>query len=174
MAKALNVSEAWLMGHDVSMKRLPLNEGNSECAAAAENDLFPHDLPHLQRIPILGQIRAGLPLYADEHIEGYTYTELNGGAEYFGLRVTGDSMNAAHINLGDILIVRRQNTVENGEIAVVLVDNEAATVKRFYQEGHTVTLVPQSNNPDHRPQLYDIRKTPIRILGKVVRNQIDF
>ena len=58
------------------------------------------------RIPILGRISAGLPLYAEEHIEGYTLTDLNGGAEYFGLRVSGDSMNALRINEGDIIIVR--------------------------------------------------------------------
>lgn len=126
------------------------------------------------RIPILGRISAGLPLYADEHIEGYTYTDLNGGAEYFALRVTGDSMNAARINDGDLLIVRRQDIVDNGDIAVVLVDDEDATVKRFYREGNTITLMPQSTNPVHQPQIYDSQKTRIRIQGRVVRNEIAY
>lgn len=128
----------------------------------------------LKRIPILGTISAGLPLYADEHIEGYTFTDLNGGAEYFALRVRGDSMNAARICDGDLVIVRRQPTVENGEIAVVLVDKENATVKRFNQNGNIVILSPQSSNPAHQIQQYDISQTKIEVLGKVVRVEINF
>ena len=67
----------------------------------------PIDLTSRHRIPILGRIAAGLPLYAEQNIEGYTLTDLNGGAEYFALRVSGDSMNAARIEDGDIIIVRR-------------------------------------------------------------------
>lgn len=129
---------------------------------------------NMHRIPILGYISAGLPIYAEQHIEGYTYTELNGGAEYFALRVKGDSMNALRICDGDIIIVRRQKDIENGDIAVVLVDNENATVKQFFQEGNKVTLVPRSTNPEYAPQFYDLQNTQINILGKVVRNQIDF
>ena len=128
----------------------------------------------LHRIPILGCIAAGLPIYADQNIEGYTYTELNGGAEYFGLRVKGDSMDSLRICDGDVIIVRRQSAVENGDIAVVLVDNENATVKQFFQDGTKVTLVPRSNNPEHLPQFYDLKETSINVLGKVVRNQINF
>ena len=135
---------------------------------------FPYNTPAMHRIPVLGTISAGLPIYAEQNIEGYTYTDLNGGAEYFALRVKGDSMTAARINPGDTLIVRRQDMVENGEIAVVLVGDEEATVKRFYRKDNVVTLIPQSNNPEHQPQIYNCRTTSIRILGKVVRNQFEF
>ena len=127
------------------------------------------DMETFHRIPILGRISAGLPLYAEQHIEGYTLTDLNGGAEYFALRVSGDSMNAARIQDGDILIVRRQDEVENGEVAVVMVGDDDATVKRFYATGSTVTLMPQSTNPDHQPQIYDTTKTSIRVIGRVVK-----
>lgn len=130
------------------------------------------DMNTFHRIPILGRISAGLPLYAEQHIEGYTLTDLNGGAEYFALRVSGDSMNAARIQDGDILIVRRQDEVENGEVAVVMVGDDDATVKRFYATGSTVTLMPQSTNPDHQPQIYDTTKTSIRVIGKVVEVKI--
>lgn len=129
----------------------------------------PIDLSSCHRIPILGRISAGLPLYAEEHIEGYTITDLNGGAEYFALRVHGDSMNAAGINDGYLIIVRRQDEVEQGEIAVVMVGGDDATVKRFYSSETTVTLMPQSTNPEHKPQMYDLSKTAIHILGKVVK-----
>ena len=129
----------------------------------------PIDPQTFHRIPILGRISAGLPLYAEQHIEGYTLTDLNGGAEYFALRVSGDSMSAARMQDGDLLIVRRQETVENGEVAVVMVGDEDATVKRFYATGSTVTLMPQSTNPEHQPQIYDAEKTRIRIIGRVVK-----
>lgn len=129
---------------------------------------FPFDPAKGHRIPILGRISAGLPLYAEEHVEGYTLTDLNGCAEYFGLRVQGDSMNALRINEGDIIIVRRQEEVEQGEVAVVLVDGNDATVKRFYSSDTTVTLMPQSTNPEHKPQMYDLSRTSVRVLGKVV------
>ena len=129
----------------------------------------PIDLTSRYRIPILGRIAAGLPLYAEQNIEGYTLTDLNGGAEYFALRVTGDSMNAARIEDGDVIIVRRQDEVENGELAVVMVGDDDATVKRFYSTDSTVTLMPQSRNPAHQPQMYDLKKTKIRVLGKVVK-----
>ena len=132
----------------------------------------PIDLTSRHRIPILGRIAAGLPLYAEQNIEGYTLTDLNGGAEYFALRVTGDSMNAARIEDGDVIIVRRQDEVENGELAVVMVGDDDATVKRFYSTDSTVTLMPQSRNPIHQPQIYDLEKTKIKVLGKVVKVEL--
>lgn len=127
------------------------------------------DFSKYHTIPILGRISAGLPIYAEQNIEGYTLTDLNHGAEYFALRVSGDSMNAARIHDGDLIIVRRQDTVENGEIAVVMVGDEDATVKRFYATNSTVTLMPQSTNPVHQPQIYDLSRTGIKVLGKVVK-----
>lgn len=174
LANALNCSPAYLMGWEDG----PVKEEIKQPTATVTDDMidkiggFPYNPTH--RIPILGYISAGLPLYAEEHIEGYTYTELNSGGEYFGLRVKGDSMNAANIHDGNVLIVRRQPMVENGEIAAVMVGDEDATVKRFYQDENIITLMPQSNNPKHLPQIYNLENTKIKIIGKVVRNQIDF
>ena len=137
-------------------------------------------LPHgaviynpIHEIPILGRISAGRPRDAREHVEGYTFTERD-GAEYFALRVKGDSMNAAKINNGDILIVRSQERVENGEIAVVMVNDNDATVKRFRQEGRIVTLSPQSYDPEYQVQIYDLKKDSIKVLGKVVESKTLF
>ena len=131
------------------------------------------DLSHMKRIPILGRIRAGMPIYAAENIEGYTLTDLNGGAEYFGLRVTGDSMNAARIYEGDIVIVRRQDIVENGQIAVVLIDGQDATLKRFNRDGNIVTLMPQSTNPKNKALTYNLKNSSVKILGLVVRVEFE-
>ena len=131
------------------------------------------DLSHMKRIPILGRIRAGMPIYAAENIEGYTLTDLNGGAEYFGLRVTGDSMNAARIQDGDVVIVRRQDIVENGQIAVVLIDGQDATLKRFNRDGDIVTLMPQSTNPKNKALTYNLKSSSVKILGLVVRVEFE-
>lgn len=130
----------------------------------------PVDFSHLKRIPILGRIAAGAPIYAEENIEGYTFTNFNGGAEYFALRVRGDSMNAVRIYDGDLVIVRKQDIVENGEIAAVLIEQEA-TLKRFSRSGDIVTLMPQSTNPEHKPLVYNLKDTSVKILGLVVQVQ---
>ena len=140
----------------------------------AETKLPPDAIPYAptQRIPILGRISAGLPLYAEEQIEGYTYTDLNHGGEYFALRVHGDSMNAIRIYDDDLLIIRKQDVVEDGEIAVVMVNDDEATVKCWHRRENIVMLEPKSTNPTHQMQIYDAKETPIRVIGKVVQNQI--
>jgi len=148
--------------------------GKSPSIESDPNYLGDYETKSIKKIPILGKISAGLPLYAEEQIEGYTYTNLNGGAEYFGLRVKGDSMNAARICDGDVIIVRKQPCVENGQIAVVMVDGENATVKKFFQDKDTVTLVPVSTNPEHLPQFYNLNTTEIKVLGRVIKNEIAF
>lgn len=125
-----------------------------------------------RKVPLLGQIAAGLPLYAEQNIEGYVWTDRNHGAEYFALRVRGDSMNGARIYDGDIILVRRQNVVEDGEIAVILV-NDDATIKRYHCNGSTVILSPQSTNPVHQPQIYSLKENRISILGKVVESRTE-
>lgn len=168
IADALGTTTEYLLTGNGPKQKRAVSELDTALPKGAEHI----DLGTFHRIPILGRISAGLPLYAEQHIEGYTLTDLNGGAEYFALRVSGDSMNAARIQDGDILIVRRQEEVENGEVAVVMVGDEDATVKRFYATGSTVTLMPQSTNPTHQPQIYDTATTPIRVIGKVVEVKI--
>ncbi len=126
--------------------------------------------PYLPKnfMPLLGRVACGAPIYAAENIEGYLACDFDDGGQYFGLRAKGDSMNAAGIHDGDIVVVRRQPMVENGEVAVVLVNGDEATVKRFTQQGNTVILAPQSNNPEHHPQIYSLKDTPVSIIGKVV------
>ncbi len=156
---------------------ISLNDLLGRTYAPETNDTFSIGTPYnpvIHKIPILGRIAAGLPLYAEEHIEGYTYTEHNGGAEYFALKVKGDSMNAAYINDGSMIIVRRQPEVDNGQIAVVKVDKDDATVKRFRKDGNIVQLIPQSYNPEHQIQIYDLKNTEVEVIGKVVECKVEF
>lgn len=125
-------------------------------------------------IPVLGRVAAGMPLYAQENIESYISVDYPNPNEYTALRVNGDSMNAARIDDGDIIIIRKQDIVENGEIAVVIVNGDDATVKRYHRDGNIVTLTPQSYNPEHTVQIYSLKDVPIRIFGKVVEVRRSF
>lgn len=126
------------------------------------------------KIPVLGRVAAGLPMYAEQNIEGYTYAQLPAGGNYFALKIKGDSMTAARIFDNDIIIVREQEIVENGEIAVVAVNGDDATVKKFYREGDIITLSPCSFNPEHQVQIYNTKNIEIHVIGKVVLSQTVF
>lgn len=165
----LETLEVFADFYNVDMNTLTGKTPVKEQTNKLPDNAIPVDFSHLKRIPILGRIAAGAPIYAEENIEGYTFTDLNGGAEYFALRVRGDSMNAARINDGDLVIIRRQDIVENGEIAAVMINDKDATLKRFSREGDIVTLMPQSMNPEYKPFIYNLKDTPVKILGRVVK-----
>lgn len=104
------------------------------------------------RIPIVGTIRAGLPLIAEEFLEGWAYSPIKNTGneiEYFYLRVTGDSMIGAGIEEGSLVLIHKQNYAENGQIVACMVDEEDATLKRFRQQGNTIMLIPE--NPKYDP-----------------------
>ena len=116
----------------------------------------------LLRIPLLGRVAAGVPVFADENIEGTIAVsdELLGTGDFFALRVDGDSMCEAGIVDGDIAIVRRQEHADNGDIVVAMIQ-EAATLKRFFLESNRIRL--QAENPAYPP----IFTQNLRILGKL-------
>lgn len=110
------------------------------------------------RIPVVGVVTAGVPILAVENIEGYIPWDGERGC--YALRVRGDSMINAGILDGDKVVVRPQQTADNGEIVVALLD-DSAKVKRFRKVGATVWLMPE--NPAYDP----IDGTEAQILGKV-------
>ena len=113
------------------------------------------------RIPILGNVAAGSPILAEECIEDYLTFDAGGRSnEYFALRVRGESMLNAGILPGDLVVVRRQQTANNGEIVVALLEDEA-TVKRLSRRNGETWLLPE--NDDYSP----IDGTYASILGKV-------
>jgi repressor LexA len=123
------------------------------------------------KMPLLSRVAAGLPMFADDNIECYIANDFTDNEVYYGLRVHGDSMSAAGIDDGDIVVVRQQSGVDDGQIAVVLVNGDDATIKYFRQQGETVVLMPKSYNPIHQPQIYDLSKIPVRIIGRVVETR---
>ena len=125
--------------------------------------------PKLHEVPILGRIAAGAPLLAEENRDGALPLDprwVGGrGDDVFGLRVRGESMINAHIVEGDLVLVRRQDDAQPGDIVVALVDGEA-TVKRFARDAHAVLLRPE--HPTMAPIVIRDGEKEVRILGKVV------
>ena len=120
-------------------------------------------------IPIVGRVRAGIPILAQENIEGTMVIDRALARRFkdsFFLRVVGDSMIDAHIKDGDLVLVNPQPNVLNGEIAVVLLNGEEATLKRFFKEGDTIRLIPY--NPSMKPIILKAADTEVKIVGKVV------
>jgi len=116
----------------------------------------------LSSVPLLGNVAAGKPLFAEENLQGYVQVpaeDLPGGS-HFALRVKGDSMRDAGIMDGDVVVVSHQNTAENGDIVVAMVD-EAVTLKRFFRENNRVKLM--AENPAYAP----IYTQDVKILGRL-------
>jgi repressor LexA len=121
----------------------------------------------VQNVPLLGRIAAGEPLLAIENIEQTIALDRSLAREEgaFLLRVQGDSMIKAHICDGDYILVRPQDTADEGEIVAALVDDEA-TVKRFFRDGDRIRLEPE--NDSMSSIVVEPSETPVRILGKVI------
>ena len=120
---------------------------------------------HKKKIPVIGTIAAGRPIYADEHIETYVPCDEDIDAQ-FGLIIRGDSMIGAEIYDGDIVFIKEQPVVENGQIAAVRIDDEA-TLKRFYKTPDGCMLV--SENPKYPPMYFNADNcTEVHIIGLAV------
>ena len=122
------------------------------------------------KIPVLGIIPAGIPIEAIEDIIDYEEIpqEMAKTGEFFGLKVKGDSM-APRIQNGDVVIVRKQDDCETGDVCVVMVNGFDATLKQVKKDYNGISLVPF--NDEYKPMFYsnkDIQELPVRILGKVV------
>lgn len=113
-------------------------------------------------VPLLGNVAAGKPLFAEENFQGYVQVpaECISKAAHFALQVKGDSMSDAGIMDGDVVVVAHQNTADNGDIVVAMVD-EAVTLKRFFEEKSRIRL--KAENPKYPP----LFTQNVRILGKL-------
>lgn len=103
----------------------------------------------LRSIPIIGEIRAGSPIITDETLLGYEAADVDDENEYFYLKVCGDSMKDCGIVEGSLVLFRKQQYAENGEIVACLVGGESATIKRFSKQGRRIELLPE--NEEYEP-----------------------
>ena len=121
--------------------------------------------------PVYGKISAGIPNWAEECLEGYLPIDPNlfgiiNPDECFFLKVNGESMNK-EIRNGAYALIRKQDIVEDGEIAAILVNGFEATLKRFSRQGDFIILEPMSTDDSFKTQIYDTN-TQIKILGKYI------
>lgn len=122
------------------------------------------------KVPVLGSVACGKPIFAEEHLECYV-DSINDTQSDFALWAKGDSMINARIHDGDLVFVRQQEQVENGEIAVVLIEDEA-TLKRVFYDEKKATLTLVAENPRYAPFVYQGTELEnIKILGKAVAFQ---
>lgn len=122
------------------------------------------------KIPLLGRVAAGIPIEATENIIGEEEIpqKLAESGEFFALLIKGDSMSP-DIQNGDKIIVRQQPEVENGQIAVVLINGHDAVCKEFKRLDNGIMLI--SRNPNYSPMVFtpeEIENTPVRIIGRVI------
>ena len=157
IAAALHTTPAYLMGWE-----------EDESAATSS--------PNAVKIPVLGRVAAGLPITAVENILDYEEIphSLAATGEFVALQIKGQSMEP-RIYEGDIVIVRVQPTAETGDLAVVIVNGDEATVKKIKILPEGILLQPF--NPTYQPMFYscsDIENNPVRIFGKVVELRAKF
>lgn len=152
LAKALDVDPAWLLGMTETGDPMPSN-------------LF---IPKFSSVPIIGTIACGEPILAQENLEGLATKSDHIEAD-FALWCKGDSMTP-RFNDGDLVFIRQQPDVDNGQIAAVLIENEA-TLKHVYKQPGQLTLV--ADNPAFAPLIYTdpVELQQIRILGLVTGYQ---
>lgn len=156
LANVLGVSPGYLMGWE--------NVGDFAALIDKYDNISPI---RLKKFPMLGEIACGEPIWADEDKESHIMADMDIQAD-FCLTAKGDSMINARINNGDIVFIKQMPVVQNGDIAAVIIDNEA-TLKRVYYYPEKNKLVLNPENPAFEPLVYvDDELNTIRILGKAV------
>ena len=161
---ALNVSEAWLMGYDVPIERTSFSSSNDENLYDKYDNIRP---VQLKRYRMLGEIACGEPIFADEDRESFVMADMDIGAD-FCLTAKGDSMINARIFDGDVVFIKQTDVVENGDIAAVIIEDEA-TLKRVYYDRENNILQLVAENPKYKPLVYrDEQLDTVHILGKAV------
>lgn len=159
LAKILDVTPSYLMGWEDEKPTENLTELTKQ---------FDNIKPvQFKRFPMLGEIACGEPIWTDEDHESHIMADMDIQAD-FCLRAKGDSMINARIYDGDIVFIKEMPIVENGEIAAVIIDNEA-TLKRFYYDKENNYLQLIAENPLYKPLVYrNEQLDQIRVLGKAV------
>lgn len=167
IAEALGKSPQAIQQHIESLRtkgRLQHQPSKSRTNVPVQSQIYTAE--QISQVPILGRIQAGLPVMAEENLEGSLLLprEWARDEKVFLLRVEGDSMKDAHILPGDLALVRQQAGAENGEIVVARVHSTDATLKRFYRRANRVVLKPENSNY----QSIELAGDEVEVIGKLV------
>ncbi len=165
LADFFGVSVDYLLGREVSANS-PWNENGIDMAPRKKGI----------KIPVLGRVVAGVPVEAVQDVIDYEEIdeEMAKTGEFFALQIKGDSMEP-RIKSGDVVIVRKQDIVDSGDVAIVMVNGDDATCKKFVKHKNGVSLV--SMNPAYTPMFYtmdEVESLPVRILGRVMELRAKF
>ena len=156
---------------------IEFTHGKGYFPTSYENDL--EDDEHTQgiKIPVLGRVAAGIPITAITDILDYEEISpemIKDGSEYFALSIKGDSMEPK-ISEGDVVIVRKQEDCESGQIAIVQINGDEATCKKLVKKSNGIVL--QSFNPAYEPMYFsaeEIEELPLKVIGRVVELRAKF
>jgi repressor LexA len=171
----LTANDYQAIANSLNIPLSELIEGHQDLNKPAIRNIPYASVPHITyRIPVLGRVAAGEPIYADEDVIGYERIDekyANDGFDYFALRISGQSMEPSIFD-GDTVIVRRQDFIEDGQIAVVLIDGEDATVKEVKKVSDGIMLI--AHNPAvFSPRVFtkeEIESKPVQIIGRVIQS----
>lgn len=168
IAKKFEVSVDFLLGNNIC----------KQTDVSKLSNLTAIDNNEMVKIPVIGVIKAGIPMFSSENIIDYEYVhqeELMQGENYFYLQVKGDSMINARIHEGDRVRIKKQSFIEkDGDIMAVRVNGDEATLKRVYKQDNGLVLV--SENQNYAPMFFpasDIEIGYVSIIGKVVKIEIN-
>lgn len=155
LAKALSISEAYLMGWETE----PLDP-----------------TPKGYKIPVLGEVAAGIPIEAIENILDYEEIPVawKKRGEFFGLQIKGNSMQPK-MDDGDVVILRQQSDADTGDTVIAIVNGDNATCKKLKKTDNGLMLI--STNPEYEPMFYtweEVKEKPVTIIGKVVELRAKF
>jgi len=156
--------------HVAALRRknyLKQNDNRSRTIELVREKIEEEELGTVIKVPIVGKVAAGNPILSEENIEGtitLDQSALRKNRTYFAVRVQGDSMSGVGIMSGDLAIIEKRNSVENGEIALAVVgDDNAVTLKRFYREKNRIRL--QAENTKYPP----IYSRDVRLEGRLAQ-----
>lgn len=162
LAEALNVNEVWLMGYDIPKDRnIKLDKFGNPIA----------------EIPLLGTVKAGYDYMAQENWEGMIEVDkdiIKDGADYFALKIKGDSMSPVLIE-NDIVVIKKQEDFENGDLIVAIINGDEATIKKGRKNDTSIVLQPF--NPNYEPLIFtndEMKTIPVTIVGIVKQLKRDF
>lgn len=167
LAKFLNVSESWLLGYDTSIERIEDDKRQNK-------DLLGNPIVSL---PLLGIVKAGYDYMAQENWEGTIDVEQNlvkDGSDYFALKVKGNSMSPVLVE-DDIVIIKKQEDFESGDIVVAIINGDEATIKKGKKSTNGILLQPFNTKYEPLIFTYDEMKTiPVIIVGVVKQLKREF
>lgn len=164
ISNVLNINPVWLMGYDVPME-------NSAFVMKKNLNTYGDISENKHAFPLLGTVKAGYDYFASENIIGYVSVDkkVNDVENCYALQITGDSMQPV-LYEDDIIIIHKQDDVENGQVAIILIDNEEATVKKIIKHENYIELVAFNS---YYPPKKLTKEDNFKIIGKVIEGRIN-